>query len=56
MDIAPHFLQPAETAAAALAGALESIAFLLQANLERLQQHLTPPRQLLLSGGLSHSR
>ncbi|GMQ97481.1 MAG: glycerol kinase GlpK [Gammaproteobacteria bacterium] len=54
--IAPYFLLPAHDLGAEekRAGVLESIVFLIQANLERLQQHKTIT-QLRVSGGLSQS-
>ncbi len=52
-DFPTRFLGEGETWMKAVA-VVESIVFLLQINIERMQQRVGPPRQLQLSGGLAH--
>lgn len=57
-DVEPHFFGPQAARASAeagLAAVLESIVFLLQRNLDRLQTEGPPLRRILCSGGLSQS-
>lgn len=43
-----------DSSVAQLLGIVESIVFLIQRNLEEMQRSLAPPRQIIVSGGLSN--